>query len=612
MVVPQVDIVVDAPVSGQKRSAPDGSKVSEPAQKKKTTAKARAPAPQGRKAPVKANNAPSTVMSSGQAALKLRKEQQALQQNQAGRAVKSTPNPLSAVTGSPGTVKTGIKATGISSGASPSTSGANTRPVATTKGDSITSDAAAAVAAAVSSTAPLPVVITGTPTEADFKSVAQAAVTNLILNVGTSNPEGVLSLNVDDKVDTSTAHIKALTSSNWVAACSGGSVGDNDDTSVSAADSKANRARRQNLTPDERARQNRDRNREHARNTRLRKKAYVEELKRTLTELVAQRDAAELEKRHAAQRELEQREVRFRVMEEFLKLRGRNESNYGRWGAILEDAFTFTLPITDYRKVIEKDEGKLDVFPPKTEQVLLGATEAMEDSTHLASFLQTLGSAMEETNDKSPVTVNYQCDRQGFFMDGCNAVILWTATTVGAVAEVRNLPDPSLTFPSRVQTNSSDFLQGAPMELTLKGNMRAAFSPASNKLISAEIMFDTGTVAAQLQLLDAPKGELNDEHDICCGDVVAAAAAAAQAAANEADALLDSLQMPQLGSNVPSAINFVSSSSLEEGMSGANTVSDKDDSSDEGFGDMSSNQFESERPGTDVDIANRRSSRRMD
>ena len=47
-------------------------------------------------------------------------------------------------------------------------------------------------------------------------------------------------------------------------------------------------------------------------------------------------------------------------------------------------------------------------------------------------------------------------------------------------------------------------------------------------------------------------------------------------------------------------------------MSGANTVSDKDDSSDEGFGDISSNQFESELPGTEVGVDNRRSSRRMD
>lgn len=148
------------------------------------------------------------------------------------------------------------------------------------------------------------------------------------------------------------------------------------------------------------------------------------------------------------------------------------------------------------------------------------------------------------------------------------------------------------------------------MELTLKGNMRAEFSPASNKLISAEIMFDTGNVAAQLQLLDSPKGELNDELDNCCD--MAAAAAAAQAAANEADALLDSLQMPQLGSNVPTAINFVSSLSLEGDMSGANTVSDKDDSSDEGFGDMMSNQFGSESLSAEAAMATRRSSRRKD
>jgi hypothetical protein len=142
------------------------------------------------------------------------------------------------------------------------------------------------------------------------------------------------------------------------------------------------------------------------------------------------------------------------------------------------------------------------------------------------------------------------------------------------------------------------------MELTLKGNMRAKFSPASNKLVSADIMFDTGNVAAQLQFLDAPKGELNEEIDNCD---FAAAAAAAQEAANEADALLDSLQMPQLGSAVPSAINFVSSSDGD--MSGANTVSDKDDSSDEGFGDVMLKEFATT---PQSEQGNRRSTRRKD
>lgn len=568
-----------APVSnvdtnGHKRSA--DSHLSEPPQKKKTTSKPRAPA-QGRRVPAKTTNASTSPTSPGHAAPKFKKEQIALSEHQAGHVANNTPNPLSSVPRAPESAKDVNVSTLPSSAAPPIV--VSPRPASICKGDKIVSEGSAQPPGAAVPSSPL----SGSGSEADFKSVAQAAVTNLILNVGAMKPDEVKSFTSEDKVDTSTAHIKALTSSNWVAACTGEAVDDNDDASISAADSKASRARRQNLTPDERARQNRDRNREHARNTRLRKKAYVEELKRTLTELVAQRDAVELEKRHTAQRELEQREVRFRVMEEFLKIRGRNESSYGRWGAILEDSFSLTLPVTDYRKMVEKETSNLE---PRTEQVLLGATEAMEDATHLASFLQTLGSGMEDSSGKAPVTLSYHCDRKFFHMDGCNAVIMWTAITVGAIAE------------------------GAPMELSLKGNMRAEFSPASNKLISAEIMFDTGNVAAQLQLLDSPKGELNDELDNCCD--MAASAAAAQAAANEADALLDSLQMPQLGSNVPTAINFVSSSSLEGDMSGANTVSDKDDSSDEGFGDMMSNQFGSESLSAEAAMATRRSSRRKD
>ena len=76
--------------------------------------------------------------------------------------------------------------------------------------------------------------------------------------------------------------------------------------------------------------------------------------------------------------------------------------------------------------------------------------------------------------------------------------------------------------------------------------MRAKFSPASNKLISAELIFDPNYVATQFGNVNGRSSSM----DIC--DEVAAAVAAAQAAANEADALLDSIQMPQL--NVPAAI----------------------------------------------------------
>lgn len=251
--------------------------------------------------------------------------------------------------------------------------------------------------------------------EADFKSIAQAAVSNLIVAAGSKKVEKPV-VDPDEPVDTSTTHIKALTGNNWVAACAGASS-----TAAPVAsqnDPKAgNRARRQNLTPDERARQNRDRNREHARNTRLRKKAYVEELKRTLTELVTQRDASDAEKRQSAQREAEQREVRFRVLEEFLKLRGRNEENSSRWGAILEDSFQLTLPNIEYRSTVPSGKSAF-------EQVLTGVEDGMADSAYLANFLQSLS-----PEDES-VSLVYDCDRSNFFMDNCNAFLEWTASAV--------------------------------------------------------------------------------------------------------------------------------------------------------------------------------------
>lgn len=123
----------------------------------------------------------------------------------------------------------------------------------------------------------------------------------------------------------------------------------------------------------------------------------------------------------------------------------------------------------------------------------------------------------------------------------------------------------------------------------MTGNMRAKFSPASNKLIAAEILFDTGNIASQLQLLDAPK--LDRSEELASKNELGAAvtAAEAQAVANEADALLDSLQMPQLGSAVPSAITVLPNTQpVETSTAVSVTSSDKEDSSDESVEDVSS------------------------
>ena len=149
------------------------------------------------------------------------------------------------------------------------------------------------------------------------------------------------------------------------------------------------------------------------------------------------------------------------------------------------------------------------------EQQLEGVSNVMADASNFSAFLQSLRAPGSES---TAVTFSYQCDRKNFFMDGCHAVMEWTATSLGAANN---------------------------QELALKGIIRGKFSPASNKLISSSISFDTGVVATQLRMrtnaamtmLMSPQQETSD----------------AEAAA-QADAILDSLEMPHVDVLVPSSI----------------------------------------------------------
>mmetsp|Transcript_48771 Transcript_48771/g.72451 ORF Transcript_48771/g.72451 Transcript_48771/m.72451 type:complete len:962 (-) Transcript_48771:557-3442(-) len=400
-----------------------------------------------------------------------------------------------------------------------------------------------------------PTTVTSAQTDQPNLDIAKPAEVASIENVHSSDDDMIHHQTVQSKTpgsasNTSTAHVAVLTSSNWVSACSPNlnmvtSVPPGAITSANASASAAfaaqavaaSKRRRQNLTPDERAKQNRDRNREHARNTRLRKKAYVEELKKTLTEIVAQRDAAELEKKHAVQRDAEQREVRFRVIEEFLKLRGSNEPNQQHWNAILDSNFTFTLPVTNYRGMVKSNSNSAQSPDGSRshEQVLHGA-DVMADAALFAAMLETIGrGTVDWTNNVmsgNKVCFQYGCDRRFFIMDGCTGILNWTATTIGAVK------------------------QGAGAELTLKGNLRAVFVPATNKLLSLEMLFDTGAISAQLKHI-SPMSHGEDDSTIHRIQ-----------AAETADALLDSLGMT----------NF---NSIASHVDGNVTSSEKSESSDE-------------------------------
>jgi hypothetical protein len=111
----------------------------------------------------------------------------------------------------------------------------------------------------------------------------------------------------------------------------------------------ASKSRRHDVTADDRARQNRDRNREHARSTRLRKKAYVQKLKELVEGLHAERTEEVRQRRVAVQHLAEKQNVRRAVVRSFLRSHSNFETDDRKWKTILEEDFWLKQPVTPYR-----------------------------------------------------------------------------------------------------------------------------------------------------------------------------------------------------------------------------------------------------------------------
>jgi hypothetical protein len=108
-------------------------------------------------------------------------------------------------------------------------------------------------------------------------------------------------------------------------------------------------AAEQELSEGERSRLHRDRNKEHARNTRLRKKAYVEKLRATVDDLCRERDSLVQDRATSASRLLEQQKIRIDVLLAYFALRRQCERRRELWAGVCEESVICTLPITPYR-----------------------------------------------------------------------------------------------------------------------------------------------------------------------------------------------------------------------------------------------------------------------
>jgi hypothetical protein len=111
-------------------------------------------------------------------------------------------------------------------------------------------------------------------------------------------------------------------------------------------------------TTEQKRQVSRDRNREHARCTRLRKKAYVTKLKEIVDGLHAERNEDVRKRRVAVQRLAEIQELRRKVVHTFLDYHCKFEGDYNKWSLILEsgggdgndkEEFWLKQPVTPYR-----------------------------------------------------------------------------------------------------------------------------------------------------------------------------------------------------------------------------------------------------------------------
>ncbi|KAL3911234.1 MAG: hypothetical protein SGILL_007363, partial [Bacillariaceae sp.] len=134
------------------------------------------------------------------------------------------------------------------------------------------------------------------------------------------------------------------------------------DVSTDEATGKGGK-RKKDMTAAERAKQNRERNREHAKSTRLRKKAYIQKLKELVEGLHAERTEEVRQRRVAIQHLAEMQNVRRNVIRSFLRFHSNYEKDKRKWETILEDSFWLKQPVTPYRcfRRSEIEQPRLDL-----------------------------------------------------------------------------------------------------------------------------------------------------------------------------------------------------------------------------------------------------------
>lgn len=217
---------------------------------------------------------------------------------------------------------------------------------------------------------------------------------------------------------------------------------------------------------------NRERNREHAKNTRLRKKAYVERLKISVDELCRERDTLVSERATAADLMVEIHAKRVDVLRSFFALRGSYTVDQKRelWSSILdESSFTCRMPVTPYQSFPSSE-----VQVSNCQRTIVGVDSMINDAAANYVFLDSIVDRARFPEGK--IKFQYTLVTEESVVAGNQLMARWAMSTLNAKRQC-----------------------GACAELHQRGMLICKFNSA-HKIVSLEIMFDVMAFMLQVKM----------------------------------------------------------------------------------------------------------------
>jgi len=228
----------------------------------------------------------------------------------------------------------------------------------------------------------------------------------------------------------------------------------------------------EHLTEEEQRRKhNRERNREHAKNTRLRKKAYVERLKMSVDELCRERDTLVSERATSANLLVEIHSKRVDVLRSFFALRASYSSGQKRelWSSILdESSFTCRIPVTPYQSFPSSE-----VQVSNCQRTIVGVDAMIGDAAANYVFLDSIVDRSQYPNGK--IKFQYTLVTEESVVSGNQLMARWAMSTLNAKK------------------------CGANTELHQRGMLICKFNSA-HKIVNLELMFDVMAFMLQVKM----------------------------------------------------------------------------------------------------------------